>query len=76
MLREVDLTVVEMGPRMVPRMLGEKAGDLLKTWCESKGVTVHTGTTVEQLSQPRMNSTSYSKTVNRVLRMLSLCLRV
>ena len=45
-LREVDLTVVEMGPRMVPRMLGEKAGDLLKTWCESKGVTVHTGTTV------------------------------
>ncbi len=38
-LREVDLTVVEMGPRMVPRMLGEKAGDLLKT-------TVHTGTTV------------------------------
>ena len=48
-LREVDLTVVEMGPRMVPRMLGEKAGDLLKTWCESKGVTVHTGTTVEAI---------------------------
>ena len=48
-LREVDLTVVEMGPRMVPRMLSEKAGDLLKTWCESKGVTVHTGTTVEAI---------------------------
>jgi len=48
-LREVDLTVVEMGPRMVPRMLGEKAGDLLKTWCESKGVTVYTGTTVEAI---------------------------
>jgi len=48
-LREVDLTVVEMGPRMVPRMLGEKAGNLLKTWCESKGVTVHTGTTVETI---------------------------
>jgi len=48
-LREVDLTVVEMGPRMVPRMLGEKAGNLLKTWCESKGVTVHTGTTVEAI---------------------------
>ena len=28
-LREVDLTVVEMGPRMVTRMLGEKAGDFL-----------------------------------------------
>ncbi|GIS91217.1 MAG: hypothetical protein CM1200mP20_12580 [Pseudomonadota bacterium] len=25
-IREVNLTVVEMGPRMVPRMLGEKAG--------------------------------------------------
>ena len=48
-LRDVDLTVVEMGPRMVPRMLGEKAGGLLKTWCENKGVTVHTGTTVESI---------------------------
>ncbi|MEC9328721.1 MAG: FAD-dependent oxidoreductase [Pseudomonadota bacterium] len=48
-IREVNLTVVEMGPRMVPRMLGEKAGGLLKTWCESKGVVVHTGTTVEAI---------------------------
>ena len=48
-IREVNLTVVEMGPRMVPRMLGEKAGGLLKTWCESKGVVVHTGTTVESI---------------------------
>ena len=48
-MREVNLTVVEMGPRMVPRMLGEKAGGLLKTWCESKGVVVHTGTTVEAI---------------------------
>ena len=30
-------------------MLGEKAGGLLKTWCESKGVVVHTGTTVEAI---------------------------
>ncbi|NBT29056.1 MAG: NAD(P)/FAD-dependent oxidoreductase [Gammaproteobacteria bacterium] len=48
-LREVNLTVVEMGPRMVPRMLGEKAGGLLQTWCESKGVTVHTNTRVKAI---------------------------
>jgi NAD(P)H-nitrite reductase large subunit len=48
-LREVDLTVVEMGPRMVPRMLGEKAGGLLQTWCESKGVSVHTNTQVKAI---------------------------
>jgi len=48
-LREVNLTVVEMGPRMVPRMLGEKAGGLLQKWCESKGVTVHTNTRVQSI---------------------------
>ena len=48
-LREVNLTVVEMGPRMVPRMLGEKAGGLLQQWCESKGVTVHTNTRVKSI---------------------------
>ena len=48
-LRDVNLTVVEMGPRMVPRMLDEKAGNLLKNWCENKGVTVHAGTTVESI---------------------------
>jgi len=34
---------------MVPRMLGEKAGGLLQTWCESKGVTVHTNTRVKAI---------------------------
>ncbi len=48
-LREVDLTVVEMGPRMVPRMLGDKAGSLLRSWCESKGVTVHTSARVKAI---------------------------
>ena len=48
-LREVNLTVVEMGPRMVPRMLGEKAGGLLQSWCEAKGVTVHTNTQVKAI---------------------------
>ncbi len=44
--RGVNLTVVEMENRMVPRMLDETAGTLLKQWCESKGVRVHTSTKV------------------------------
>ena len=48
-LREVNLTVLEMGPRMVPRMLGDKAGSLLQSWCESKGVKVHTGVRVNAI---------------------------
>jgi NADPH-dependent 2,4-dienoyl-CoA reductase/sulfur reductase-like enzyme len=45
----VQLTVVEMGDRMVPRMLDETAGNMLKRWCESQGVRVVTGTTVEAI---------------------------
>ncbi len=45
-LRGVKLTVVEMGDRMVPRMMDATAGDLIRRWCESKGVTVHTETRV------------------------------
>ena len=45
------LTVVEMEDRMVPRMMDETAGGLLKRWCESKGVRVLTGTKIDRLSQ-------------------------
>ncbi len=44
--RGVDLTVVEMGDRMVPRMMNETAGGMIKAWCGQKGVVVHTGTQV------------------------------
>ncbi|MEM7207855.1 MAG: FAD-dependent oxidoreductase [Pseudomonadota bacterium] len=44
--RGVDLTVVEMENRMVPRMMDEDSGGLIKRWCESKGVTVLTSTRV------------------------------
>ena len=47
--RGVDLSVVEMENRMVPRMMNEKSGNLIKQWCESKGVTVHTSTKVESI---------------------------
>jgi NADPH-dependent 2,4-dienoyl-CoA reductase/sulfur reductase-like enzyme len=45
----VNLTVIEMGDRMVPRMLDETAGNMLKRWCENEGVRVITGTTVEAI---------------------------
>lgn len=48
-LRKVNLTVVEMGDRMVPRMLDQTAGSLLKNWCEDKGVHVHTQTRITKL---------------------------
>ncbi|MFN3629493.1 MAG: NAD(P)/FAD-dependent oxidoreductase [Casimicrobiaceae bacterium] len=47
--RGVKLTVVEMGDRMVPRMMGPTAGSMIKAWCESKGITVRTGTRVEAI---------------------------
>lgn len=58
-----DLTVVEMGDRMVPRMMNEKAGNLIKQWCIGKGVEVHTSTRVTQIesegsvSSPVLNVT-------------------
>ena len=41
--RGPHLTVVEMGDRMVPRMLDEVAGTLIRRWCQGKGVRVLTG---------------------------------
>ncbi len=49
--RGVALTVVEMGDRMVPRMMGPAAGGMIKQWVEAKGVAVYTGTKVESIAQ-------------------------
>ncbi len=46
-----DLTVVELENRMVPRMMNETAGGLIKAWCEKKGITVHTSTKVESIEE-------------------------
>jgi NADPH-dependent 2,4-dienoyl-CoA reductase/sulfur reductase-like enzyme len=51
--RGVKLTVVEMGDRMVPRMMGPTAGGMIKSWCEGKGVRVLTGTRVEAIEPMR-----------------------
>ena len=45
--RGVELSVVEMGDRMVPRMMGPMAGGMIRDWCETQGVHVYTGTRVE-----------------------------
>ena len=47
--RGVELTVVEMGDRMVPRMMGPAAGGMIRDWCEAQGVRVFTGTRVEAI---------------------------
>jgi NAD(P)H-nitrite reductase large subunit len=47
--RGVQLSVVEMGDRMVPRMMGPTAGGMIRDWCEAKGVKVYTGTKVEAI---------------------------
>ena len=49
-VRGVSLSVVEMGDRMVPRMMGPTAGGMIRDWCEAKGVTVFTGTRVESIA--------------------------
>ena len=48
--RGVKLTVVEMGDRMVPRMLTVTAGKLLRLWVEKKGVKVHVNARVEAIA--------------------------
>jgi len=49
--RGCQLTVVEREDRMVPRMLNNTAGGLLKRWCENLGVTILTNTAVNKIEQ-------------------------
>ena len=41
--RGVDLVVVEMGERMVPRMMPPGASELIRAWSERRGIRVVTG---------------------------------
>jgi len=53
MAQGVELSVVEMEDRMVPRMMDEIAGAMLKRWCEAKGITVLTGTQIKSISESK-----------------------
>lgn len=45
-----NLTVVEAGDRMVPRMMNKTAGDMIADWCRKKGVNVMTSARVTGVS--------------------------
>jgi NAD(P)H-nitrite reductase large subunit len=49
--RGVTLTVVEMGDRMVPRMMTSVAGNMIRQWVEAKGVSVVTGAKVDKIEK-------------------------
>lgn len=53
-----DLTIVEMGDRMVPRMMNEKAGNLIKQWCLDQGVKVLTSTQVTAIKNAKWHALS------------------
>jgi NADPH-dependent 2,4-dienoyl-CoA reductase/sulfur reductase-like enzyme len=61
--RGVNLTVVEMEDRMLPRMMDETGGDMIERWCEKKGVNVRTGAKVTKL-EPRGGAGEDRLTVN------------
>jgi NAD(P)H-nitrite reductase large subunit len=47
--RGVELTVVEMEDRMLPRMMDDAGAAMIKRWCEAKGVAVLTSTAVKSV---------------------------
>jgi NAD(P)H-nitrite reductase large subunit len=63
--RGVKLSVVEMGDRMVPRMMGPTAGGMIRDWVQAKGVEVFTATKVESIEagSPLKVKLSNGKTV-------------
>lgn len=57
--RGVELTVVEMGDRMVPRMMDQVAGNLIKQWCIDKGIDVRTATRVLSVEKQATGGTRF-----------------
>lgn len=49
--RNVELTVVEMEDRMLPRMMDEAGAGMIKRWCEEQGVRVLTSTAVKSVEK-------------------------
>ena len=47
--RGTNLTVVEVENRMVPRMMNDVSGNLIRRWCEGKGLQILTSTRVEAI---------------------------
>ncbi|MBK6401810.1 MAG: NAD(P)/FAD-dependent oxidoreductase [Rhodocyclaceae bacterium] len=49
--RGVKLAVVEMGDRMVPRMMTETAGGMIRCWVEAKGIAVHVNAAITAIER-------------------------
>ena len=49
--RGVTLTVIEMADRMLARMMDEAGAEMIKRWCEGRGVKVMTASRVEAIEQ-------------------------
>jgi NAD(P)H-nitrite reductase large subunit len=49
--RGVELTVVEVGDRLVPRMMTPQAGGMIRRWVEGRGVRVITGAGVGRIDR-------------------------
>lgn len=46
-----SLTIVEMEDRLIPRMMDNKGADIIRKWCETKGVTIITSARVDTIRQ-------------------------
>jgi NADPH-dependent 2,4-dienoyl-CoA reductase/sulfur reductase-like enzyme len=51
--RKVALTVVEMADRMLARMMDATGGDMIKRWCEGRGVEVLTSARVTGIEKAK-----------------------
>lgn len=60
----VNLTVVETENRMVPRMMNDTAGGMIRDWCASKGVNVLTSTRVQSIDQGSPLSVNFDNDTN------------
>ena len=60
--RGVHLTVVEMGDRMVPRMMTPEAGGMIKRWVEKQGVNVVTKAGVDRIEKGQNSPLSVTLT--------------
>ena len=45
-----SLTIVEMEDRLIPRMMDSQGADIIRKWCEARGVTIKTSARVDHIS--------------------------
>ena len=62
--RGVELTVVEMGDRMVPRMMTPQAGGMIRKWVENKGIRVVTNAGVRRIDPRPSNDAALDVTLS------------